>query len=72
MQNKIEISEELKQELLIFSDLITASSRLYSAEDIAKVYSLHNRILGSNKKPNGCPSCLRSTLRDLIKVLNTL
>jgi hypothetical protein len=68
----VNITPELRDELLIFSDLITQHNRMYTAEDISKIYSLHNRILGSNKRPNGCPSCLRSTVRELSKVIKTL
>ena len=71
MQN-VTLTPELRDELLIFSDLITAKNRMYTAEDVQQIYSLHNRILGSNKRPNGCPSCLRSTIRELAKVIKTL
>jgi hypothetical protein len=72
MPTKYEITEEQKNELLIFSDLLTQKNRMYTNEDIYKIYDLHNNILKSNKRPNGCPSCLRSTIRDLQGILKQL
>jgi hypothetical protein len=72
MPTKYEITPEQRTELLIFSDLLTAKNRMYSTEDVHKIYDLHNNILKSNKRPNGCPSCLRSTIRDLQGVLKQL
>jgi hypothetical protein len=72
MPTKTEITEEQRNELLIFSDLITAKNRMYTAEDVSKIYDLHNSIFKSTKRPNGCPSCLRATLRELHGVIKAL
>jgi hypothetical protein len=72
MPTRYEITDENRAELLIFSDLITQKNRMYTAEDLHKIYDLHNKILHSTKRPNGCASCLRSTLRELQGVLKQL
>lgn len=42
--------------------LIYVSSRMTSAESLM-MYHIYNRLTGENKKPNGCGSCMRNTIK---------
>lgn len=37
-----------------------------SSENARMIYDIYNRLTGESKKPNGCGSCMRNTVR-LIK-----
>lgn len=40
------------------------SSRI-TKEDTQMIYEIYNRIYGTQKKPNGCGSCMRNTLKQI-------
>ena len=63
------IDDQAKQDLLELKPLIQHQTRAYSSIEQDKLYALFNRIFGQNKTPNGCSSCLRSTLTSLKKAL---
>ena len=60
------MTPEDKQWLDEHRNYLYVSSRM-SSEETHMLYSIYNRITGQNKKPNGCGSCLRSTI-NMIKL----
>jgi hypothetical protein len=58
-----------REDLLQNKDLISANSHQYNSVEQYALYNLYNRIYGTHKAPNGCSSCLRSTLQGLKKAL---
>ena len=63
------IDDQAKQALLELKPLIQHQNRAYSSIEQDKIYALFNRIYNQKKSPNGCGSCLRSTLTSLKKAL---
>jgi hypothetical protein len=53
-------------------ELIGARGYQYSALEQHAIYDLYNRIYGTDKKPNGCPSCLTATIAGLRKALRLI
>ena len=42
----------------------------YSPADREKMYSVYNRIFGTNKRPTSCGKCLANTHRELMNIYN--
>lgn len=66
---KFNIGESEKLDLLQQKELINARGYGYSHLEQLAIYDLYNRIFGTDKKPNGCPSCLSATLSGLRRAL---
>lgn len=65
----LNIDDQAKRDLLELKPLIIHQTRAYSSVEQDKLYALFNRIYSQKKQPNGCGSCLRSTLTSLKKAL---
>lgn len=63
------IDDQVKRDLLELKPLIQHQNRGYSSVEQDKLYALFNKIYNQKKQPNGCGSCLRSTLTSLKKAL---
>jgi hypothetical protein len=63
------ITETERTDLITNAGIIKSSARAYTALEQYTLYNLYNRIYGTNKAPNGCGSCLRSTISGLKKAL---
>jgi hypothetical protein len=63
------IDDQVKRDLLELKPLIQHQNRAYSSVEQDKLYALFNKIYSQKKTPNGCGSCLRSTLTSLKKAL---
>jgi hypothetical protein len=63
------IDDQVKRDLLELKPLIQHQNRAYSSVEQDKLYALFNKIYNQKKTPNGCGSCLRSTLTSLKKAL---
>lgn len=69
---KFNIGESEKEDLLQQKEIINAKGYQYSYLEQLAIYGLYNRIFGTDKKPNGCPSCLNATLSGLRRALRMI
>jgi hypothetical protein len=60
------------QDLENSRELIMARGQKYTALEQHVIYDLYNRIYGTEKQPNGCPSCLSATIAGLRKALRII
>lgn len=56
------MTPEDKQWLDDHKSYLYISTRMTS-EETQMLYDIYNRLTGLNKKPNGCGSCMRNTVR---------
>lgn len=66
---RFNIDDELKLHLMDAKDIILAKGYEYSTLEQHAIYGLYNRVYGTQKEPNGCPSCLSSTLAGLRRAI---
>ena len=62
------MSKELtpeQQELLANPTFYDGRNRAWTPNNLAQAYDLYNRIFGTNKKDNSCPSCRRQVVETL-------
>ena len=67
MQMTITATE--REDLILYTQAILHPGRSFTTIEQRAFYNLYNRIYGTNKVPNGCAACLRSTLAGLKKAL---
>ena len=60
------MTEEIKQQLVDIKILVEFKQR-FTAPEQAFIYHVYNLITGEDKRPNGCPACLNSTISRLKK-----
>jgi len=53
------------EELLANPNFYDGRKRSWAPGDLAQAYTLYNRLFGTNKKDQGCPSCRRQIVETL-------
>ena len=60
------LTTEDRQWLDANKNMLYVSTRI-TTEDSTRLYNIYNSLTGSNKKPNGCGSCMRNTINIIKK-----
>ena len=60
------MEDALKLELIgLGTRFFNGMKNYWTPQDLAEIYSLYNRINGTNESDSGCPSCRRAKINSL-------
>jgi hypothetical protein len=67
------MTEELQLELIeLGKRMFTGTKANWNSEEIAQIYTMYNKIHGTNDQDNGCGSCRRSHIHSLRNIYMAL